>query len=386
MAIANNSNSFMPKQLFKQFEDELSYLPFLLAGNTDLIAVSAYEDLDFTEQLFRLGFPTPGQILKSDLFNPNQKILSDVKSIKPWGWAPNLKHKISQSKKLNIEDKPGLWSEEERHIYSRKTALHCLEQLLSKTNHNELYISSEIKPQVLLNIEAVQAFLVKHKAIVLKEPWSASGKGLIFIRKPQLPLGIIQRCNSIIKQQSYIMGETILDKHIDLSMQFYADGSSIEYTGTSYFETNEHGQYLSHLLNQLPQTDPNITDFIKQNHDTLKTDLLQTLKNSSIPKLYKGDFGVDIMLVKNNNRLVFHPCLEINLRHNMGTLSLAIQNIIHPEAKGKFRVVFEPQTRFEMLHFDPFEALVIKNQKVLKGKFPIVHPKGKQFGAYISLE
>ena len=63
--------------------------------------------------------------------------------------------------------------------------------------------------------------------------------------------------------------------------------------------------------------------------------LAQTYKN------YKGYIGVDMMICSNNDySYSLHPCVEINMRMNMGVLCSIITKKFVEEGKGPFRAYF----------------------------------------------
>ena len=69
----------------------------------------------------------------------------------------------------------------------------------------------------------------------------------------------------------------------------------------------------------------------------------------------------------------------------MGTVALHLQEIIHPEAKGTFNIVFNPKKSFEDIYSQVSKTAIMEDQRIVKGTLSIVSPQAKQFGAYIDL-
>ena len=388
-AIANGTVSYIPNKTLLDFENDLAYLPSILSSNDDLILMHKYEELSHLDQLHALSFPIAGQILQKDFFEEHQKIITEIEQYKLWGNAPNWIHRLKKNTTVLAEmfqKSPFyFWAEEHKELYSRKTAMQILKSIL-KNNNSSIYVSAESTPTVFDKVENIDAYLTKHKQIVLKEPWSSSGRGVIMLRKSSLNQSIIQRIKSVVKQQRYIMAEPMLDKKLDLAMHFKIVKKQVEFIGDTYFSTNSNGQYQANYLNQYPDASIEVLEFLKSNLEQLKSDLLMALKESLIPYYYSGYFGVDVMIVKQNNKLCFQPCVEINLRNNMGTIALHLQKIIHPESKGTFSIVFDPKDTFENI----FPQICKKTEKsdnyMINGTLALISPIGKRFGAYVSVE
>lgn len=382
MAIANGNASFQAHHILQQFESDLAFLPSILSKNSDLILMKKYEAMKHLDLLHKISFPIPGQILETDIINSNQKILSDVKSFKPWGWAPNLIHKLQKTNVFSEIPLPK-WSDSVKQIHSRLTAQKILKRVLE--SNSNLYISKENSPIAISGIEEIELFLNAHQQMVLKEPWSASGRGVIFLRKPYLNISIKQRLQSILKQQKFIMAEPLFEKKLDFSLHFEIEDKKLHYFGQTFFTTNSNGQYQSHFLNAMPQLEDSVLAFFKQNIKEVIHDLYKAILKSEIIENYSGFFGVDLMIVNENHKLVFQPCVEINLRNNMGTIALHIQNLIHPESKGHFHIAFEPNSTFESIYSTQQSKLQMADGLMVKGSLPIVAVQHKKFGAYIKL-
>ena len=388
-AIANGTLSYVPNKILLNFEHDLAFLPSILAGNDDLILMHNYEELSHLEKLHALSFPVPGQILQKDFFEDHQKIISEIEDYKLWGYAPNWIHRLKKNNTVyseNFQKNPFYsWGLEHKELYSRTTAKQILESIL-ESNKNSIYVNRNSVARVFDKVEDIDLFLSEQKKIVLKEPWSSSGRGIMMLRKSSLNTSLIQRIKGVLKQQDYIMAEPMLDKKLDLAMHFEIKNKQLAFIGDTYFSTNTNGQYQANYLNQYPKADKKVLDFLKSNLEVLKNDLLIALQKSPIPNYYSGFLGVDVMLVEQDNNLCFQPCVEINLRNNMGTIALHLQKLIHPDSKGTFNIVFNPKNSFDNIFSQMNVEIEKSDHRIVKGTLALVAPKGKQFGAYISVD
>ena len=195
-AIANGTLSYVPNKTLLTFEQDLAYLPSIFAQNSDLVLMHEYEDLSHIELLHSLSFPTPGQILQRDIFEENQKIISEIHDYKLWGNAPNWINRLKKNKtvqSLEFEKSEFYnWNKEHKELYSRAEAKIVLESILNIDN-NSIYISNNKLPEALETVAGIENFLKKHEQIVLKEPWSSSGRGIMMLRKSSLNTSIVQR-------------------------------------------------------------------------------------------------------------------------------------------------------------------------------------------------
>jgi len=134
-AIANGTISYVPNKTLLQFENELAYLPAILSKNTDLVLVSEYEDMEHLELLHTLSFPIPGQILHSDFFDEQQRIISEIDTYQLWGWAPNWIHRLKKNSRVHCTSFENSsfynWSLIHRNLYSRELSREVLIRILN---------------------------------------------------------------------------------------------------------------------------------------------------------------------------------------------------------------------------------------------------------------
>ena len=93
-----------------------------------------------------------------------------------------------------------------------------------------------------------------------------------------------------------------------------------------------------------------------------------------------------MIIRKENGNLQVTPCLEINVRQNMGLLSLHFEKVVTPGKTAVFKTFYQPGKSFsefikEMKSQFP---LRIKDFSIDSGFFPLTPVrKDSQFGAYI---
>jgi hypothetical protein len=171
----------------------------------------------------------------------------------------------------------------------------------------------------------VDKLIGRYGRVVLKAPWSSSGRGLGFVPEMNHIEGWLK---NLLATQGSVMLEPYYNKVKDFGMEFYSDGNgNVGFLGLSLFHT-ANGAYTGNVL----ATEKAKREWIS---DYLPTTLLDAVQECICQVLgdvfqgrYQGPFGVDMMIVngKSNGIFLLHPCVEINLRRTMGHVALALSS------------------------------------------------------------
>ena len=392
IAIANGTLSFMPNKTLTQFESDLDVLPLYFMDENDVLLVRQIPDEKFLNTLLNAGISLPKfRLLKSALQDHNF-INLPKKSLQAWGWSPRIHHLLKPFKQSCGEEflnQPNaFWKDEHRELYGRETGLKVLKSFL-EDSRSDKYISNNLIARVCTCVEEIESLIEEWKQIVIKAPLSSSGRGLQVLRKSYLNDSIIQWINGTLEAQGYVTVEALLDKKHDFSLQYFCDGKgNLDSIGTGFFETNTNGQYQGNILGGMPKCMRD--DLPESEIKYLSEKISRAIKTSDIAMNYTGYLGVDCMLFDDiNGDRKIQPCVEINLRYNMGILALILDKYLAAETSGAFKMIFKPKSTFDVFHEEmqkkhPFE---MKDGKWFKGYLPLVSPyQNKNFGAYILLE
>lgn len=340
IALACNLSNFTAPHAGRQLRADLSYLPALWADDGDAVLVDNVEDASqkWVRQALRLASLLDLQGIGQRHIRFLQRCHSvsaasvdNLTSVDPWGWDMPLR---AQLKRMGIADGM-LLSEAQiaavRQLSHRRTASRLLTLLQNPGTVGESYeCTSE---------EQVGELLGQYGRLVIKAPWSSSGRGVRFVDVERYKKAEAQNerrwiCKVIAKQGS-VMAEPCYNKVKDFGMEFTADGKGgIRYEGLSLFHT-ENGAYTGSIL---------ATEKAKRNalSNFVSVDLLDSVRQKIIESAdladYCGPFGVDMMLVTGgmagrlsdsitsaeSRPLLLHPCVEINLRRTMGHMALRL--------------------------------------------------------------
>lgn len=390
-AVANGNVSWQANKLLQKMESDLSNIVQYFALESDVVLVKKEIDPLFLQKLKQINIKIPEFITLAGALNSSEFIDKPKNKLSPWGWSPAA-HKLLEPLKKSCSDefqlsKVAVWKNEYKNLYSKKTAKEVLEMVLSHCSSKHLIAENNI-PAICTSKTDFELAIKKWGKIMVKAPWSSSGRGLQPITKTPVHEKVWEKILGIVKDQGYAIAEPFYQKIFDYDLQFRIEKGKVEYVGESIFTTNTKGQYLGNYLNGFPDkmNKKHIT-FLRETSNVVLPFLITAIENSSIGKFYEGNFGIDMLLVLNENKqLKLHPCLEINVRKSMGLLAISLEKLISNHKKGMFSSYFNPQTLFsdfstEMQRNHPLQ---LKNGKIEKGYFPIT-PSGnkEQFGAYI---
>ena len=393
LAVANGSANFMAPAKLRRFEGELSTLPWILARPNDLVLADRIPAKQFTDQLESAGFTLPSFRSIESSLSDSVFLSSEKGFLFPWGWSPSA-HKLLSPLKSScspefLNSPVSEWRETHRELYSRKSALEILERIIKESRTENLISPDEI-PEICTTHEQIMKLQQKWGKVVVKAPWSSSGRGLQILREHQYNQTNQQIISGYLKHQGYVVAGPWHEKLADLSFQFYSLGNgAIEFKGITSFATDHTGHYLGSYLRSLP---PNLTpaalnDFLQQILPEIKDSLSDILRSNNYSTGYYGWIGVDALICKSSgHKLKIHPCLEINCRSTMGAVALNLRTHLAERSTGEFGINHSREGHFRK-YCDEMkikEPLITESGKIVSGFLPLTPPLPDcTFGAWI---
>ncbi len=362
MALANNDENYMPPISARRMAEDLALLPIWYAEAGSVVLASSAYNLVYLGEL-KHRFPLSVEILtKPELANYN-----DLEVI-PWGWNRALRKDlfISGVPLSNIPSVKEL--ETIRSLSSRLFANDILSRFA-----NEEYCCGE--SVVLSDLSSCQSFVEGNARCVLKAPWSGSGKGLSWC-SGSFTQSISGWCNRMLKEQGSVMGEPLFDKVEDFAMEFWADGQGeVLFVGYSLFSTTSKGAYAGNILSSSGQIETLLGQYIPVERLMLIREKLKETMAEALSHSYCGYLGVDMMICKTNAGYYIHPCLEINVRMNMGIVAHNLHKNFVVAGKGG---------RFVIEYYKSNDTLQEAHREAQK-LFPLSIEQGRIVSGYLSL-
>ena len=269
---------------------------------------------------------------------------------------------------------------------SERQSAHQLLRAFHADHPEGPYIGESILAHALGDIAA---YATLHGHIILKDPLSSSGKGLRHVnfneninrnsvqlgRQATLlyeanasvvatdapsasvstsPLEKVENwANALIRRHGYLTAEPYYDKVQDFAMEFCIRDGQCRFIGYSLFNTNPHGRYESNLLMEDEKIESMLARYIPHSALHEVRDWVIAHSHYIIPTGWDTTrhplyFGIDMMVVNFqfsifNSQFRIHPCVEINLRLNMGIIAHEVRRtLLAPGVEGTFYVTAFP--------------------------------------------
>ena len=318
-----------------------------------------------------------------EMANDLAPLMDHIEWDTPWGWDAAIVSRLHKSG-IPIQDLPtDAMLAALRTRSERITAHHLLQQMLPLYEHltGESYVCR--------SLDDIKAYATQHSHLLLKAPLSGSGKGLRHLnlndndnKNDNYPTSrrstsaltstfkkIESWADALIRRHGYLTAEPYYDKVQDFAMEFCATDRRCHFIGYSLFTTDTHGRYDSNLLLSDADIEARLSAYIPRSvlHDVCH--YVETHADLIIPaewdtSRFSITFGIDMMVVKNgrqftidnsqltikdsefriqNSEFKLHPCVEINLRCNMGIVAHEVRrHLMAPEATGIYRLALFP--------------------------------------------
>ena len=321
IALASNLANFTAPHAGRQLRHDLGFLPALWAAAGDVVLV---DDVELAKRAFeKVTYAMKQQIghlpCVNPRFTPCKPMVFPVETcaLEPWGWNRAVKARLERcgvgGDLLPTEAQLDMI----RHLSHRRTSAQLLPRL-----QREGTVGEAFECRAVGEVEALSA---RFGRIVMKAPWSSSGRGVRFTDFNTS--NDEQKANShgwlrhVIERQGSVIVEPLYAKVKDFGMEFTCTPEGeIRYLGLSLFHT-ANGAYTGNLLATENTKRERLSRYVPiELLDAVQRDICALL-SPVLKGNYAGPFGVDMMVVAGGR---LHPCVEINLRRTMGHVALAL--------------------------------------------------------------
>jgi len=301
--------------------------------------------------------------------------LLSFSELKPWGWSPRvhnlLKDLKSRCNEQFRESVMSTWSDERRDLYSRRMAATCLTEMVQAIP----CLGKDIIPSECNTLAEIR-LLSEKENIVVKAPWSSSGKGVLFIPKGQITCKEEEVLSGILRKQGYVMVEKRLNRVLDFAMEFEMDRLfHLNFLGYSVFQTSRRGEYEGNTVASNSSLEGIIAKYTGTGFLREIREQLEKVVTTVFHGKYVGYMGVDMMIYEDESgEFGIQPCVEINLRYNMGIVSIALQRYLRESVEGVFNI-----------HFSPKPGEIMQSVEKNRDMYPLLMEAGQIVSGYINL-
>ena len=328
LALAANIARFTAPHAGRQLRSDLAFLPALWAEKDDFVLV---DDIDSARLKARrltgdeehVEFITPAQL---------QGVFADtflVDSVHPWGWDLALCDELRRMGCPDIMLPDAQTLQRQRELSSRQWAAENLQQ-------DVVYVTSA---------DDFLAVLADRRKVVVKAPWSSSGRGVRYVTPEDVRQGMEQSpaglwIRNVLKRQGGVTVEPYYNKVRDFGMEFEMRDGHLEYCGLSLFQTLKNA-YTGNVLAVEEEKEAMMAKYVDASIlKGIRLKLCSKLE-PALRGVYSGPLGVDMMVCApdGGGPLFVNPCVELNLRRTMGHVALSLSH--HLDRQRLMRVAYD---------------------------------------------
>ena len=315
IALAFNRKHLTMPHASQELRMNLGWIPALWAADGDVVMV---DDVNYAAKAAKkFG------LKKADVLFLSKEEVKSIRfdEVQPWGWDLALRTQLLEAGVGERLLPSGETLAGHRELSSRRQTTDALrvlrDGLEDETCGESFYMTTT---------EMGGDIPGKRQRVVLKAPWSSSGRGVRYVHG-DLDAGFAGWLRRVVKMQGGVMVEPYYNKVKDFGMEFYAhEDGTVSYEGLSLFHTS-NSTYTGSILASEAKKRQMLSAYVPE---TLINAIIQRAEGyfSKLVRSYKyeGPFGIDMMIVahENGRGFLLHPCVEINVRRTMGHVALAL--------------------------------------------------------------
>ena len=327
IALAAHLAHFTPPHAARHLKADLCWLPALWANANDAVLV---ENADYARKACAKRCKLLGRTMPQFVERAQLPQLPITK-IEPWGWDAAVATDLKRWGVAAEAMPDAARLERYRLLSHRRTSAQLLPSLRVEGTVGEALECN--------TLEQVEECYQRWGKMVVKSPWSSSGRGVRFYDAARLnekgEMINEKWVRNVIASQGSVMVEPYYNKVKDFGMEFMVDADGkVHYLGLSLFHT-KNGAYIGNLLATEEAKRQMMARYIPLE---LLDDIRQRIIDNVSLGDYQGPFGIDMMVVnsqqsivlatphsqRENCQFLLHPCVELNLRRTMGHVALSM--------------------------------------------------------------
>lgn len=323
-ALAANSPYYYPSDRARRLECDWSLLPTIWAGSGDAVLMGREfkgkgekEPLPFSLETY----------VRTDLRLVSEKELNasfweDITQIEPWGWDLLLRHRLRKagapSRLLPTDE----WLRDYRLLSSRETTTKVLPRIRKALF--ERGFESVGESLLVHSREIVESLSGQWQGAMAKGLWSCSGRG-VFPYSSGANASVKGRLDKLLREQGAVEIEPLYNRALDFALEFENRPEGMFFLGYSLFDTHPSGGYVANKPAPQQVLKSRIEEALgSASLLALLPEVTGTILHDYIGNKYRGLLGIDMMMVRQEGRLLLHPCVEVNLRRTMGHVCLEL--------------------------------------------------------------
>lgn len=336
------AGTFVDSPAVAELTRDLAPLMGLLASPDDRLVLEAPPSLGHLEQLTRAGIDFPQTVTWAEVFaraRRDELAGDQPAALIPWGPTPDL---VEAARKLGC---PAPALSPVRRFCDKREARRLLEGLLSPEDPVFGPAEELLGTLATSEEEVFGAADAAGRAVLVKAPFSASGRHRVLLRPGEAPSrsarGFVRRA---LERFGALWVAPWLERIRDLGTTLTVEPSGrVRIDPTLWLLNSDKGAYLGHELA------PILTGLDDETRRALNTG------GGLVPRLraaarragealaeagYVGPAGVDHFVYRRpDGQVRLHPLVEVNPRYTMGHVAHAVRRALASGATGRIRHV-----------------------------------------------
>ena len=316
LALACNMKNFTAPHAARALRAGLGFIPVLWAKPGDCVLV---EDADYAAKAYKRLMGKACRPSAEVMFVEKEQLDSlAVSDVEPWGWDTAVRNTLLRC---------GV----DKRCLPDLVTMDAVRTLSHRSFARELLLELRRLPDTVgeaflcRSMGDIAPIVDRYGSVIVKAPWSSSGRGLRFVTELGEP-HLMGWLNNMLKAQGCLMVEPYQKKVKDFGMEFWSDGEGrVTYQGLSLFQT-VNGAYTGNLLATENAKLEIITRYIPETLIELVKVNVKNFLGARLKHIYRGPLGIDMMIVPRTDKegFLIHPCVEINLRRTMGHVAIQL--------------------------------------------------------------
>lgn len=288
-----------------------------------------------------------GEVFDRGDLEPVQGDPASYDVVIPWGWDQSIRRLLI----VNGIDEHILPTVDEineiRDLSHRRTGVRAMNSLRTALGHKWTFPTPAAE---LHTVDKVREYAEQNGEIVLKAPWSSSGRG-VFWTRADFTASMTGWIKRVIEKQGSVMAELAMERVSDFAMEFRVVDHQARFVGYSLFFTEETGAYRGNRLLSNDKIVGKLSERIPREELTDVREQLLIFLNSVVAPIYNGYVGVDMFIYRGPEGFLLNPVVEINLRMTMGVIArILFDKYVSPDAEGMFLVEHKSPGRLYVHH------------------------------------
>lgn len=315
MALAYDVAHFTLPHAIQEFKTNLGFLPALWADDGDFVLVD--------DVLFALKALSQLRARHADVLFVTASDLKNFvfSGIEPWGWDKTIRGFLADA---GVEPSILPTAEYVERLRRLSARPRTTETLATLRDGLEGVTCGESK--CCVSLDEVLGEQERHGCIVVKAPWSSSGRGVRYVTSGMAE-STARWITKTAERQGCVMVEPYYKKVCDFAMEFCIDDDgTADYRGLSLFMTNG-SSYSGNVVATEDEKMRIISRYIRPQLLNEVRERIARYLSASDYNAYRGPLGIDMMAVTNDrgDGFLLDPCVEVNLRRTMGHVANALK-------------------------------------------------------------